>query len=68
MLYSNFVPLPRWKVYILDSVDRRLGILIRINGSPFGAYGALNGFTLDDFEEDDFVPEEGLELDAGVTA
>jgi len=48
MLHSKFVPLPRWKIRILDFVARYLGVLIRINGSPFGAYGATNGLVSED--------------------
>jgi len=38
MLYSDSVPLPIWKIRILGFVARQLGILIHVNGMPFGPY------------------------------
>lgn len=59
MLHSDFVPLPRWKICILDFVARQLGILIRINGLPFGAYGAMNGLQNEICSDDDYDYEAG---------
>lgn len=48
-LHSETVPIPNWKIERLDALAKELGILININGMPFGKLGAKNGMPPDEY-------------------
>jgi len=43
MLRTYDIPLPRWKLWLIDRAAALLGILVHVNGIPFGR--GNNGLT-----------------------
>jgi len=44
--------IPRWKLRILRCIANLLGLLIHVNGAPFGSYGS-NQYSNQDLDVDD---------------